>query len=303
VDAYSGATVSVWGLPAGPAASGDPAVTSNLSAGDLQACRDHSSLADLCVNVTLSAEWAADPLARDVVYMGLDPQDMPRVFVNLPPAPPRPPDPQQVTWPPGAALTVQASGDGTLLVTWPAAHVGAGMPLQYLLYAADGAGWRPVPGCDPAQTSCRAPLQAPASLYVIAVNPGATPPSQTPQLFGCYPSTTPCGAALPLPAPAAGVLPTPTSRPPAPATPRPAPAAPSTTATLPPAPSATPAATASRPPAAATATTAPAAAPAARDGQTLAGQASHVQNAFTAHYGDAAGERWHAEHEAELARS
>jgi hypothetical protein len=100
-----------------------------------------------------------------------------------------------------------------------------------------------------------------ADLYVIALNPGSTPQSQTPQLFGCYPSTTPCGAAPPDPL-----------RPPA--SPRRLPHARRRRRR-----------------------------PRARDGQTLGGQASHVQNAFTAHYGEAAGARWHAEHEADLARS
>ena len=80
--------------------SGEPLVTSNLTAGDIQICQRNSSLSDLCANVTLSATWANDPLARDVVYMGLDPKAMPRVNVNLPAAPKLPPDANQVTWPP-----------------------------------------------------------------------------------------------------------------------------------------------------------------------------------------------------------
>jgi hypothetical protein len=60
-----------------------------------------------------------------------------------------------------------------------------------------GASWKPVPGCDQSSTSCRVTLQAPANLYVIAVNNSVAPPKQTPQLFGCYPSTGPCGAPSP----------------------------------------------------------------------------------------------------------
>jgi len=117
--------------------------------------------------VTLSATWAGDPLARDIVYMGLEPKAMPRVNVNLPAAPKLPPG--------------------------PAARVGNGAKLEYLLYVKNGANWDPVGDCDQSATSCHARLGTTASLYVIAVNTSATPPTQTPQLFGCYPSTSQCG--------------------------------------------------------------------------------------------------------------
>jgi len=50
VDAYTGATVQVWGLPIGPTFSGNPPTTSDLSAGDMQTCQRGSSLVDLCAN-------------------------------------------------------------------------------------------------------------------------------------------------------------------------------------------------------------------------------------------------------------
>ncbi len=190
VDSYTGSTVTVWGLPIGSMFSGDPPVSSNLTADDQRACQQASSLPDLCANVTLSATWAIDPLARDVVYMGLDPRDMPRVNVNLPPAPIAPPDPKLVTWPPGATLSTQPQSDGTVLVSWPAARVGAGTTLQYLLYVKNGTNWDPVAGCDQSTTSCRVKLGPSASLYVIAVNNAAH--TQTPQLFGCYPAGGQC---------------------------------------------------------------------------------------------------------------
>jgi hypothetical protein len=278
VDSYTGATVSVWGLPVGPTFSGDPQITSDLSAGDLRSCQRSSSLADLCANVTLSAVWSADSLARDVVYMGLDPKAMPRVNVNLPPAPAQPPDPQRVTWPLGATMTTQAQGDGKVLVSWPAAQVGAGTPLQYLLYVRAGATWNPVPGCDQSTTSCRVTLQAPASLYVIAVNTRASPPRQTPQLFGCYPSTGTCGAAS---APAAASAPTPGDSP---------------------APASSPPATASAPGAGTPGPTTSAGPPRASDGQALADQDASVQADFLGRHGAGAAASWVAEHEAELAR-
>jgi hypothetical protein len=80
------------------------------------------------------------------------------------------------------------------VVNWPAARVGSGAKLLYVLYVKNGASWDPVGGCDQAATSCRAKLGANASLYVIAVNTSATPPTQTPQLFGCNPSSSQCGA-------------------------------------------------------------------------------------------------------------
>jgi hypothetical protein len=137
VDAYTGSAVSVWSLPIGSTFSGQPPITSNLGDADLQACRGESSLADLCVNVTMSATWADDPLARDVVYMGLHPEAMPRVNINLPAAPLMPPDPRQVTWPPDAGIKSQPQSDDT----------------------------------------------------------SVSPRTQTPQLFGCYPSTSQCGDA------------------------------------------------------------------------------------------------------------
>jgi hypothetical protein len=186
VDTYTGATVSVFGMPVGPTFSGDPLVTSNLSGDDLQSCQSASSLPDLCANVTLSAVWSADPLARDVVYMGLDPKDMPRVNVNLPAAPLAPPDAHRVTWPASAKITTHPQDDGSVLVSWPAAQVGDGARLQYLLYVKNGADWDPAPGCDQYATSCAARLAPNAAMYVIALNNSVSPPSQTPQLFGSY---------------------------------------------------------------------------------------------------------------------
>jgi hypothetical protein len=51
------------------------------------------------------------------------------------------------------------------------------------------------------------------------------------------------------------------------------------------------------------ATPTPAAPPTASDGQHLGLQPAAVQAAFTATHGDAAAQRWAAEHEAELARA
>jgi hypothetical protein len=192
-DTYTGAVVSVWGLPIGPKFDGDPQTISNLRASDLEYCRQHSSanVSDLCPNVNLSAVWAADALARDVVYMGLDPKDMPRVNVNLPVAHATPPDPDNVTWPPDAHITTAPNGD-KVLVSWPAAQVGSKAQLQYLLYVLHGQQWDPVPGCDQATTSCDATLGDAASLYVIAVNSTASPVRQTVQLYGCYPEGSAC---------------------------------------------------------------------------------------------------------------
>ncbi|HEY1295952.1 MAG TPA: hypothetical protein VGJ60_22980 [Chloroflexota bacterium] len=189
LDTYTGATVSAFGLPIGDTYSSAPLITSNLSAGDVQTCQRNSSLPDLCASVTLSATWASDALARDVVYMGLDPKAMPRVNVNLPAAPRTPPDANQVTWPPDASIKSQLQSDGMVLVSWPAARVGSGALLQYLLYVKNGANWDPVGGCDASATSCRAALGPAASLYVIAVDNSASPRTQTPQLFGMVASS------------------------------------------------------------------------------------------------------------------
>jgi hypothetical protein len=199
IDTYTGAAVDVWGLPIGSTFSGDPQVTSNLSDGDMQNCRSNSTLADLCPNVTLSAVWAVDPLARDVVYMGLDPKNMPRVNINLPAAHPQPPNPDNPNWPPNASMATQLQSDGTVLVSWPAALVGSGIPLQYILYVKSGATYVPQTDCDQSMTACRLKLGAPASLYVIAINNAVNSRPQTPQLFGCYPSSSQCGTGAPTP--------------------------------------------------------------------------------------------------------
>jgi hypothetical protein len=192
-DKYTGARVSVTSLTIGNTFSGSPQTTSNLGNQDLQNCQTNSSnqrIAGLCNNITLSAVWSADPLSRDVVYMGLDPKDMPRVNVNLPAAPSEPIDPNVVNWPSNATMTFQLQNDGTVLVSWPAALSGSNN-LQYLLYLQNGSNWTPQT-CDQSQTSCSLKLGASARLYVIAVNNAVSPPSQTPQLFGCYPAANPC---------------------------------------------------------------------------------------------------------------
>lgn len=193
-DQYTGATVTVMSLPTGDQTSGDPATTSNLTANDLKFCQDKTTVGRMtgyCNNINVSAVWSADPFSRDVVYMGLDPKDMPRVNVNLPNAPPDPVDPNVVNWPSNATMTFQPQSDGTVLVSWPAAVGGSNKPLQYLLYLQNGSTWTPQP-CDQSKTSCSVKLGASANLYVIAVNNAVSPPSQTPQLFGCYPASTPC---------------------------------------------------------------------------------------------------------------
>ena len=71
-DTYTGASVNVWGLPIGNQFSNSPPITSNLSPNDLQYCQNNSTVtvSGLCNAINLSAVWAGDPLARDVVYMG-----------------------------------------------------------------------------------------------------------------------------------------------------------------------------------------------------------------------------------------
>jgi hypothetical protein len=65
------------------------------------------------------------------------------------------------------------------------------------MYVKNGSACDPVGGCVQSTTSCRAGLGSIASLYLIAVNTSTSPPTQTPQLFGCYPSTSQCGVARP----------------------------------------------------------------------------------------------------------
>jgi hypothetical protein len=192
-DTYTGSTVQLWGLPIGPSYSSSPPITSNLSASDLQYCQQNSSgiLSGMCTDVRLSAVWANDKLARDVVYMGLDPKDMPRVNLNLPAGQKTPPDPEQPEWPANARMTTQLQNDGKVLVSWPTAVVGPHISLTNILYVFDGKQWNPQQ-CDQTQTSCLLTLGDTASLYVIAVYYGPTSNKQTPNLYGCYPMASTC---------------------------------------------------------------------------------------------------------------
>lgn len=193
-DTYTGTQVSVMSLPIGGTFSGSPLTVSNLTASDLKNCQNNSSnqrIAGFCNNITLSAVWSADAMSRDIVYMGLDPKDMPRVNVNLPAAPPTPIDPTLVSWPPNAAITFQQQNGQIVQVSWPAAVVGPNQTLQYTLYVKDGSAWTPQ-SCDPSQTSCRLNLGSSASVYVIAINTSAPTKPQTTNLYGCYPAANPC---------------------------------------------------------------------------------------------------------------
>jgi hypothetical protein len=198
-DYYTGATVQVWSLPIGQNFSGTSLTTSNLNPTDYQYCKDNSSaeVFGLCDNVNVSAVWSDDPLARDVVYMGLDPKDMPRVNVNFPAAPPNPPDPNQVSWPANATITFQPQTDGKVLVSWTAALVGdkpAGSDgsLTYPLYVQQQDGSWTVASCDQSQTSCSISASGSLRVYVIALNNKVSPPKQTTNLYGCYPAANPC---------------------------------------------------------------------------------------------------------------
>ena len=190
-DNYTGSKVNgtLWGLPIGKNFSGDPLITSDLSAADLQYCQQNSSsfFADPpnsgCGNVNLAATWSGDPLSRDTVYMGLDPKDMPRVFINAGTPPAIGPDPEQPFWPKGAVVTANSSDGKTLHVNWTKASVlDPKVQLRYglTLKNADGS-ILPIPLCDASypggftlQTQCDASIPATASyplhMEVIALN-------------------------------------------------------------------------------------------------------------------------------------
>jgi hypothetical protein len=193
-DKYTGATVTVTSLPTGDQTSGDPATTSNLTANDLKFCTDNTTVGRMtgyCNNINVSAVWSADPLSRDVVYMGLDPTNMPRVNVNLPNAPPTAPDTSQVSWPTNAAITVQQRGTN-VIVSWTPAV--ASEPVNYTVYQWNGSGWPPV--ClNISATTCSFPGQAQGIyLYAIAVNANDSS-KQSGNL--CYPATNQCPPANP----------------------------------------------------------------------------------------------------------
>jgi hypothetical protein len=196
-DTYTGATVQVWGFPTGQN-SGSPLTTSTLSPADLENCKQSSDVLiyGLCGNITVSAVWASDPSQRDIVYMGLDYTDMPRVNLNMPPAPDL--TSGQVIWPYSATITTKAQDSDETLISWPAAVVAADQqpPLVYTLYVQQGSGWQS--WCsNSSQLSCSvqtSDLGASANLYVIAINQQASPVQQSLQLFGCYPSANACSS-------------------------------------------------------------------------------------------------------------
>lgn len=194
-DTYTGATVQVWGFPTGQN-SGSPPITSTLSPTDLENCKQGSDVLiyGLCGNITVSAVWASDASQRDIVYMGLDPTDMPRVNLNMPPAPDL--TSGQVIWPYDATITSKAS-NGMTLFSWPTAVVAADQQpaLVYTLYVQQGNNWQPYCS-NSSQLSCSVQtsnLGASANLYVLAINQTASPPQQS-QLFGCYSSSGSCPA-------------------------------------------------------------------------------------------------------------
>lgn len=201
-DTYTGAKQTVMGLPHGKTPSGDPLISHTLSDADLQYCRNSSSLdvavLGLCENVTLSATWSIDPLARDTVYMGLDFVNMPRVNVNLPVASITGVDPERPLWHTGAKVTATVQPDGkTVNFSWPAAQVKSGKPIKYeLTYAGVYQ-----PSCandqDPAnpsgakvnlQTYCNGvpfdPGSANKAYSLIGINFTADPMQQTEPLTG-----------------------------------------------------------------------------------------------------------------------
>lgn len=140
-DTYTGAMVTVRGFKTGTEHSGDPKITSNLDASDLQYCKQHSSspVKDLCNAANVSAVWSGDPFARDTVYMGLAFEDMPRVNFNLPPAIQF--NPNAVYWPDDTVVTAKVKDDDHSKVefTWTAAKSNAGNSLLYYFTFPDGA--------------------------------------------------------------------------------------------------------------------------------------------------------------------
>ena len=176
VDAYTGATVSVWGLPIGPTFSGEPADEQQPERRRLSALPEQLDAPRPVRQREPLGRVVGRPAGPRRRVHGPRPEGH-AAGVRRPAGGARTlPDPTRVTWPLNATMTTQPQSDGTVLVSWPAAIVGAGTPLQYLLYVQAGANWNPVPGCDQSSTSCRVTLQAPASLYVIAVNNSVSPP-------------------------------------------------------------------------------------------------------------------------------
>jgi len=136
VDTYTGASVNVMSLPVGDTVSGDQKITTSLSKEDLEYCKAHSdfNLISSCPGANVSANWSDDAYARDIVYMGLDHIDMPRVNFSVPPAPLASPDQETPYFPYAAKLEGELLGDGvTVHVTWPRAEVNSGKPLRYEL--------------------------------------------------------------------------------------------------------------------------------------------------------------------------
>ncbi|WP_228719803.1 hypothetical protein [Methylococcus geothermalis] len=202
VDIYTGSKVTdwtaLWGFPTGKKHTGAPPVTSDLNAKDLQYCIDNSSayfsVSGFCNNVNVSAVWAGAPLARDVVYMGLDYVNMPRVGVSIAQPPKKGPDPDAVFWPNGAKVTGELMPDGvTVHVTWPKAIITSGKPLNYSLTFGGqfqaSCNTQHNPDINP-YTYCDVKItkgdKTPKKMDVVAINYTGTPVTQSVLLSGTF---------------------------------------------------------------------------------------------------------------------
>ncbi|QXP88018.1 hypothetical protein [Methylococcus capsulatus] len=204
IDIYTGSKVTdwttLWGFPTGKKHTGAPPVTSDLNAKDLQYCIDNSSpyfsVSGFCNNVNVSAVWAGAPLARDVVYMGLDYVNMPRVGVSIAQPPKNGPDPDAVFWPNGAKVTGELMPDGvTVHVTWPKAIITSGKPLNYSLTFGGqfqaSCNTQHNPDINP-NTYCDAKItkgdKTPKKMDVVAINYTGKPVTQSVLLSGTFTS-------------------------------------------------------------------------------------------------------------------
>lgn len=199
-DQYTGLKHGVWTLPYASKPNNDQ-ISSPMTLADKNYCMKNSS--DILrylgrCNTSVAANWSNDPTARDVIYMGLNKQDMPRVNLSLPTAPKDGEiDYDMPYWPFNAKLTALEVTQKTVKVSWPKAIIER-KPTPKISYKLDFGG-RYRPECTPVaegnRYSCAVDIdpntRPPYRMQLTAFNDDK-PGKQSTNLVGCYPATSKC---------------------------------------------------------------------------------------------------------------
>ena len=200
-DQYTGLKHTVWTLPHDNTPN-DNQISSPLTTADKNYCMKNSTnllrYKDKC-NASVSANWSDDPAARDVIYMGLNQQDMPRVNFSLGTALKDSDfDPDQPYWPFNPKFTAVAVTEKRVKVSWPKAIIER-TPRPQISYKLDfgerGLRTDCTPIAEGNRFSCEIDLDPdtspPYRMQLTAIN-DVTPGKQSTNLVGCFPAKAKC---------------------------------------------------------------------------------------------------------------